>query len=73
MSAFVTIQELAARTGVPERTLRYAAKKGVLVTRRFGLRKHYVPADVAAQFAAEANCKKSGNNGNNGNSGNRAA
>jgi DNA-binding transcriptional MerR regulator len=68
---FVTIQELAARTGVPERTLRYAAKKGTLVTKRFGLRKHYVPREVAEQFTAD--CKKSGNDGNSGNSGNRAA
>lgn len=65
----ITIQELARRIAMPERTLRYAVTKGALPARRRGLRRLVVTLADAERYAGYS---LSGNSGKSGHSDDKA-
>ena len=50
---FLTVQELAIYTGIPERTLRHHIEKGALVARVIGLRRRYIPLEEAIRYVGD--------------------
>jgi excisionase family DNA binding protein len=53
VKAFWTVQELARRTGIPERTIQHHIDKGALPARRIGPRRLYIRVPDALIYIGE--------------------
>jgi excisionase family DNA binding protein len=62
--AFVTVQELSAYTGTPERTLHYHIEIGALSARRMGPRRFRIPIEEAERYAGGPITRNSRKNNN---------